>query len=360
VQGTPVSSITEEPSPGGLVAPAQEDVATPQQNGFRSRPSKQRSTPTDLGSLSRNDYFEAEDTFTAGSATPPAPSAPEPDVPAPQSDPPPAPLPRVPANVKRYSLVDKPQPAPPVVVEEPPSPRETPPPLENSPIDSLQAPAIANSLAALKKSDTLERRASKRFSTYNISKITGASTRERPTRTGSNRRSLAVSNALTQGELAVLTEVEEPEPTLGRDLVSSPSRRTPSRSITPDRVATPPRAPLPPVPSKTPEPVSRAKEPSVSQEEQPAGDAELSPPPSGSSFSVFLQLGREVKKVTIEPGLSLSSLRMLFVDKFSYTPGLENFPAIYIRDPSSGVQYELEDVDEVKEKCLLSLNIERM
>jgi hypothetical protein len=70
-------------------------------------------------------------------------------------------------------------------------------------------------------------------------------------------------------------------------------------------------------------------------------------------------VGREVKKANVEPGLSLSSLRMLFVDRFSYSPGMDNFPAIYIRDPSSGVQYELEDVEEVKEKCLLSLNIER-
>ena len=62
----------------------------------------------------------------------------------------------------------------------------------------------------------------------------------------------------------------------------------------------------------------------------------------------------------MEPGLSFSSLRVLFVDKFSYSPGQDNFPAIYIRDPASGVQYELEDMDEVKEKCLLSLNIERM
>ena len=76
-------------------------------------------------------------------------------------------------------------------------------------------------------------------------------------------------------------------------------------------------------------------------------------------IAAFLQVGREVKKATIEPGLSFSSLRMLFVDKFAYNPGQENFPAIYIRDPSSGVQYELEDMDEVKDKCLLSLNIER-
>jgi len=61
----------------------------------------------------------------------------------------------------------------------------------------------------------------------------------------------------------------------------------------------------------------------------------------------------------MEPGLTFPSLRMLFVDKFAYNPGQEDFPAIYIRDLSSGVQYELEDTDEVSDGCLLSLNIER-
>ena len=61
----------------------------------------------------------------------------------------------------------------------------------------------------------------------------------------------------------------------------------------------------------------------------------------------------------MEPGLAFPSLRMLFVDKFAYNPGQEDFPAIYIRDLSSGVQYELEDTDEVSDRCLLSLNIER-
>jgi len=82
-------------------------------------------------------------------------------------------------------------------------------------------------------------------------------------------------------------------------------------------------------------------------------------PETPTKITVFLQLGREVKKATIEPEMTFGMLRMLFVDRFSYNPGLENFPAIYIRDPSSGVQYELEDTTEVKEKCLLSLNIER-
>ncbi|KAK7060837.1 Bud site selection protein 6 [Paramarasmius palmivorus] len=288
--------------------------------------------------------------------------------------------PPVPANVKRYSLVDKPIAPPSVVVEpsspdpeslqqqqqqhqpqqngdtSPPPPPDTPgsdvPPPETPPMEASQAPAMASSLAALKRSETLERRASKRFSTYNISKITGVGGRERSQRGQANRRSLAVSSALTPGELAVLTEVDDEEPT------SLAARRDDSRSrsrpVTPDN-RPPPVPPLPSTPARTPEPPSVTPEPVI----RISGDAE---PPvqqrADGKITVFLQLGREVKKAVIEPGLSISSMRMLFVDKFSYNPGLENFPAIYIRDPSSGVQYELEDMDEVKEKCLLSLNIE--
>ncbi|KAJ7623259.1 actin interacting protein 3-domain-containing protein [Roridomyces roridus] len=278
--------------------------------------------------------------------------------------PPSLPPPSVPANVKRYSLVDKPLGTPAVVVE-PSSPDPDPvndsdrgegamsptPPPETPPIDVLQAPAVANSLAALKSRDTLERRASKRFSTYNISKMTGAPTRERSTRTGMgnpNRRSMAASSALTPGDLAVLTEVDDEEPSSGSRPRFSPIG-TPERP----KADTPPVPPLPVTPSRTPEPVAPTT--SVVTEEPPVPPE---PTQDESRFTVFLQLGREVKKVKIDQGLSFSSLRVLFVDKFSYNPGLENFPAIYIRDPSSGVQYELEDMEEVKEKCLLSLNIE--
>ncbi|KAJ7224245.1 bud site selection protein 6 [Mycena pura] len=260
----------------------------------------------------------------------------------------------IPASVKRYSLVDNPVPSPAVVVE-PSSPNfervngSTPP--DTPPID---APAMANSLAALKKSDALERRASKRFSTYNISKMTGSSIpRERSGTRGPgsiNRRSLAAASTLTPGDLAVLTEVddEEPSPALLRR-GSSRSRASPG--IEARQTNTPP---VPPLPATPPDPVL----PAASAADQPIPDVSAAEPAVRSRFEVFLQLGREVKKATVDHGLTFASLRVLFVDKFSYNPGLENFPAIYIRDPSSGVQYELEDVDEVKEKCLLSLNIE--
>ncbi|KAF5383755.1 hypothetical protein D9615_003506 [Tricholomella constricta] len=264
----------------------------------------------------------------------------------------------VPASVKRYSLVDKPV-SPPVIVE-PSSPNVDQDSVTSSPAPETPPPelppAMANSLAALKKNDVLERRASKRFSTFNISKMTGGSTaRERSIRSGHpNRRSLAASSALTPGELAVLTEVDDEEahapPSTSLRREGSARSRSISRSGTLEK-----KYHAPPVPKlpKTPEPPAIV-EPGdkLSTEDQAA----LASDPS--RITVFLQLGREVKKANIEPNLSFASLRVLFVDKFSYNPGQDNFPAIYIRDPSSGVQYELEDTDEVKEKCLLSLNIE--
>lgn len=280
----------------------------------------------------------------------------------------PAPALSVPASVKRYSLVDKPAAAPAVVVE-PSSPYDdrlngsmSPPPPDTPSIDVLEAPAMANSLAALKKSDALERRASKRFSTYNISKMTGApTTRERSTRNGlgaaSRPRSLAASNALTPGDLASLTEVDDEEP--DAPLLRRGSSRTRASPGIAERRApsTPPVPPLPVTPTRTPEPVIPSA-PSI-PDESDVTVAPIESPPDPTRFTVFLQLGREVKKVTVDRGLSFPSLRVLFVDKFSYNPGQENFPAIYIRDPSSGVQYELEEMEEVKERCLLSLNIER-
>jgi hypothetical protein len=179
---------------------------------------------------------------------------------------------------------------------------------------------------------------------------------------------MAAGATLTPGELNVLTEEDEEEPTsLTREDSAASQRsgsRTPPATVEPGESSSLPAMPssLTPTPSSA-RTSSRARAAEKTQEAMTAleGARPSSPSstPSRGSFPVFLQLGREVKKVTIEPGLSFSSLRVLFVDKFSYNPGLENFPAIYIRDPSSGVQYELEDMKEVKQKCLLSLNIER-
>lgn len=84
------------------------------------------------------------------------------------------------------------------------------------------------------------------------------------------------------------------------------------------------------------------------------------------SINVFLQLGRQTRKAAIEldasnpvtRGISVARLRMLFIDRFAYSPGMEDFPTIYVKDPASGVTYELEDLSDVQEGSLLTLNIE--
>jgi len=81
--------------------------------------------------------------------------------------------------------------------------------------------------------------------------------------------------------------------------------------------------------------------------------------PTSGSVSVFLQIGRQVKKASLELPISMSSLRLLFMERFEYDPGMEDFPDLYIRDNRTGIQFELEDMDDLREGCVLSLNFER-
>ncbi|KAI8875959.1 AIP3-domain-containing protein [Backusella circina FSU 941] len=75
-------------------------------------------------------------------------------------------------------------------------------------------------------------------------------------------------------------------------------------------------------------------------------------------MTLFLQLGKQVKKITYNGEISLPALNMLFLEKFSYSSKQHDFPQIYIRDPQVGVSYELMDLTEIKSNSVLSLNID--
>jgi hypothetical protein len=77
------------------------------------------------------------------------------------------------------------------------------------------------------------------------------------------------------------------------------------------------------------------------------------------SIVIFLQVGRQVKKAVLEFPITVSTLRLLFMEKFEYDPGMDDFPEVYVNDKRTGVSFELEEMDDVKEGCVLSLNIER-
>ncbi|KAI5984275.1 actin interacting protein 3-domain-containing protein [Pisolithus albus] len=331
--------------------PASERPVSTNTNGHHERtpqPSQSRHSQPP----SQNAVYAPEDDVSARASTEtlvvsqaytPSPSVPLPNT---DKDVPPTPPPQfspVPASVKRYSLVDGPASppvaSPPTVIIEPSSVVEDTHSGESSspktPPMETDAPGVASSLAALRNRDN------------------GGNglTRERTISSSPNRRSMAVSSNLTPVELAVLTEVDESD-------TKSPAGTSKKGPRTPSPAHKEPAPPVPPLPFPTDMARAQSISKTLSNRSKLSEEVEVPDSSQTSSFPVFLQVGREVKKATFEPGMTVSSLRMLFVDKFSYNPGMENFPAIYIRDPSSGVQYELEDMEEIKEKCLLSLNIE--
>jgi hypothetical protein len=215
------------------------------------------------------------------------------------------------------------------------------PPLSS--VEPVEVPAETRStLAALSRQDPLERRASRRFSSYNFSKMLPGSpsskklsSPQRPMR----RANIPPMPPLPEMNLSRVIEGESSRSHLGANGSSS------GRSASPSSVRTP-----------SPQPDHDSSMRVIATPDATPTPAAPAPP---TSLSVFLQIGRQVKKTTIELPTSLSNIKLSFMERFEYDPGKEDFPEVYIRDPRTGVQFELEDIDDLTEGTVLSLNIER-
>lgn len=223
-------------------------------------------------------------------------------------------------------------------------------------------------LAALGRSDALERRASKRFSSYTFNKLPGSPNHKKAATTESPQRptrrvdrvppmpslpeSLASSNlAMSAGDGS--RQGLQPSALLppngdSSEVISSPSSGRTVRSDSTSQEGS----------------VRIVKTPDLedaTSHSTPRPGASTPPPDavSPTSISLFLQIGRQVKKSKVDLPVSLSSLRLLFMERFDYDPGVDNFPDVYIRDPATGVQFELEVMDDLRDGTVLSLDIER-
>lgn len=283
-----------------------------------------------------------------------------------------------------------------------------------SPPPSSSSFAANNSLEMLKKTDTLQRRASKRFSTYTYNRLTGTGVSPHKRGGPGDNSALGInlgipgsgsglgiagttsSSSLARSASTVgVRERDEDEARevsqAGRELMRG--AKSASRSHGPSKLSardedeasrtstngaardgTPRRPPsiipeesedprpeqqleVPPPASTTPSPAASIV-PIPQVFATPPSRPSATPPPEGPPV-IFLQFGRDVKKAKLDTGPpTITSLRMLFMDRFQYSPGTDDFPAIYLRDPQSGVQYELEDMSEVKDRVVLSLNID--
>ncbi|GAA5935203.1 hypothetical protein JCM3775_007232 [Rhodotorula graminis] len=123
-----------------------------------------------------------------------------------------------------------------------------------------------------------------------------------------------------------------------------------------------PRSPspaLPPLPTDAPS--SSTDAPSTTPRHPPPSSPPYLPPPSSEPeypCSIFLQIGRDVKKARLLGPPDIQSLRQLFVERFGFNPGMSGWPDVYLRDTDAGVHFELEDMSEVRAGSVLSLNVD--
>ncbi|KAF7881319.1 hypothetical protein EAF00_011992 [Botryotinia globosa] len=302
-----------------------------------------------------------------------------------------------------------------------PMPRPNDPDLLN--VDNFPPPPpppkTNAALVALQKGGDLERRASRRYSAYQISKLVGASPNGVPMmpvpqnspipNRGRNdaRESLrAVQNRdqrlgrtnsrLIQNETSpvrkpsVIAEdsqessIQQPEEPPSKDI---PIVKTPEDKLRQSindydgpsaTLNGPPPDVLPNFDNQDQDEEKATSEPpqapqhkrSPSKRESPSYGSQArqftpedSPPPPDKEITIFLQYKTKVKKFVLADGykdLSMARLQLAFIEKFAWNThnnGVD-LPEIYIQDPVSGVRHELEDLQDIKDRSVLVLNIE--
>ncbi|KAF9306916.1 Bud site selection protein 6 [Mortierella antarctica] len=263
-------------------------------------------------------------------------------------------------------------------------------------------PLHAETLASLRKSDAITRRASSRRHSQRFSTLLEQNAPTVPRRQAMDPSLLATyaGYVSSQGSNPSSPNVSLPHsqfpPLMGHDqFPPSPSLSTSSLSRSMEGMPLPPIIPVPLPPSGNttlsgsitspllgssmipPGPGSDSAQspmlngstdmiPTLAHTEQSLMEAHsssslpLSEPSSDPSLTLFLQVGKSVKKTRFEGDLTHSSLRMLFMEKFQYNPGQDDFPTIYVKDPQTNIHYELESMADVKQNAFLSLNVDEM
>ncbi len=289
-------------------------------------------------------------------------------------------------------------------------------------------PKQSKALAELQSRGDLERRASRRFSTYQLTKHLGSQApMPMPAYPAQNARVPNRGRDLREGLNAVrgrqsAIHGHSASQSTSRLITEDTINRVPSRVSERDEGGS--EHTLPPVPPdddspmvKTPVDKLRQEDPAVNEVNSPpelpessatlsgpAGDAvsinglegqpkskylpqperagarspttyapsevresfvpEQSPQP-GKELTLFLQYKTKIKKFVMADGyndLSMARLQLAFIEKFAWNThnnGVD-LPEIYIQDPISGVRHELEDLNDIKDRSVLVLNVEAL
>lgn len=228
-------------------------------------------------------------------------------------------------------------------------------------------------LSELKKGNNLQRRASKRFSAYQMAKLTNHSTTE-----------AAAAGALASVPPSLADSVIPPlpasaggssTPPLPRDLMAqtleSPvdkntpgsggesnndndrekeiNHRSASATSRASSVASPPlsKSQLHADTSSGHIAKDRNDQSNEKQEEESGGKL----------FTIFLRMNGKTKKCLLQLPTNMHELQLLFVEKFAYSFDEDNFPDLYLQDPKFSVFYELDqqDLSDLHDGCIIEL-----
>ncbi|KAJ5099031.1 hypothetical protein N7532_006032 [Penicillium argentinense] len=238
-------------------------------------------------------------------------------------------------------------------------------------------PKQDDALGALQRSGELERRASRRFSAYQIQKHLGSQDVSKS------------SQAQAAANIPQAVQEEQPKSTREARKPSSEvsEKPVPLEKDLPADPVTDISSPYFPQPPKGPPTLEDAFDPekkdsSVAETapQTPKKDrvepAEVATPPPvpqfateqpspGKELTLFLQYKSKIKKYVLAEGiaeLTLGRLQLAFIEKFAWNVhnnGMD-LPEIYIQDPISGIRHELEDLNDVKDRSVLVLNVDSL
>ncbi|KAI1091502.1 AIP3-domain-containing protein [Rostrohypoxylon terebratum] len=283
-------------------------------------------------------------------------------------------------------------------------------PAANLDIDSFPPPppppkSQQSALAALQRGGDLERRASRRYSAYQISRSLQAPTNSVPMLPTQNtpipnrgrgevRESLRAvqvreslrhnRNTSSQSKNAYESSSpvrmpskiieESPKPDLLPPRQENSPTRSPDEKYKPSAtisgplddgfpILAPPGSPDKSKPTIEIDTGSGSKSRPQTPPEKQKQPVQDQSPPLDRELTLFLQYKSKVKKFVLPQGytdLSIGRLQLAFIEKFSWNTALNgsDLPEIYIQDPVSGVRHELEDLSDIKDRTVLALNIE--
>lgn len=221
-----------------------------------------------------------------------------------------------------------------------------PPSSNNSPVDFVRTPS-KDAITRLQNNTDLMRRASKRFSAYQTSSIISMSPIPEPFDT-SNLPKTPFHSQITAEDLEKAKSIgnlDDIDETVGQDEFISPTKDLVKTNASERRD----------VINSTSQSLT-GNQSNLSKQHLETPPQTMENPQVKYKNKIFLRFKDEVKKVDITLPTTLSNLKILFSQKFKYSPpGISTYPKIYIQDDPTSIAYELEEFSEIKYGCIISL-----